>query len=252
MKKQYLILCLALIGSVPTVQSQPKTVTPVYTGPSAAGDMKRDAGDFNGAIPAYTAEITKIDADARRIVKLKSDYEKMSEFDRMNANQDEVKKIYTDWSKLYYGRAMSNLGLGKKADAIPDLDMAIGLDNTNADAYYQRALCTNNGDTKEASCVDLSRASSMGHEKAKVAFDDNFCWNTAMQHYKEGCSKLSLRKYADAVVPRNRWRFGSPPIRDAAAIRFAFGGRVGSGSLPASARLRQPRRSRSTRTSRAK
>ena len=182
------------------MQSQPKTVTPVYTGPSAAGDMKRDAGDFNGAIPAYTAEITKIDADARRIVKLKSDYEKMSEFDRMNANQDEVKKIYTDWSKLYYGRAMSNLGLGKKADAIPDLDMAIGLDNTNADAYYQRALCTNNGDTKEASCVDLSRASSMGHEKAKVAFDDNFCWNTAMQHYKEGCSKLSLRKYADAVA----------------------------------------------------
>lgn len=161
--------------------------------------MKRDKGDFSGAITDYTAEITKIDAEARRIVKLKADYEKMSEFDRMNANQDEVKKNYTDWAKLYYGRAAANIGLGKKADAVPDLDLAIGLDNTNSDAFYQRAMCTNTGDTKEAACVDMSRASALGHEKAKVAFDDNFCWNTALQHFKEGNSKLTLRKYQDAV-----------------------------------------------------
>lgn len=201
MKKQYFILCLTLFGLATFASAQPKqTPAPVYSGPSAAGDMKRDKGDFAGAITDYTTEITKIDAEARRITKLKADFEKMSEFDKMNANQEEVKKNYTDWSKLYYGRAMANIGLGKKADAVPDLDVAIGLDNSNAEAYYQRGLCTNNGKTKEQSCIDMSRASALGHEKATIAFGDNFCWNTALQHYKEGCSKLSLRKYAEAVA----------------------------------------------------
>jgi tetratricopeptide (TPR) repeat protein len=200
MKKAYSVICALLILAGTALNAQPKpATTPVYTGLSAAGDAKRDKGDFTGAIAAYDVEIAKIDAEAKRIVKLKADYEKMSEFDKMNTNQDEVKKNYTDWSKLYYGRAMANIGLAKKADALPDLNTAIGLDNTNPDAYYQRAMCTNSGDTKEASCIDLSRASSMGHEKAKVAFDDNFCWNTAMQHYKEGCSKLAVRKWQEAI-----------------------------------------------------
>ena len=202
MKKQYFILCLALFGITlfATAQSTPAPAPVTYSGPSAAGDMKRDKGDFAGAIVEYDKEINKIDAEARRVVKLKADYEKMSEFDKMSANQDEVKKNYTDWAKLYYGRAMANIGLAKKPAAIPDLDVAIGLDNTMGDAYYQRAMCTkDNAATKEQSCVDLSRAVSLGHEQARVAFDDNFCWNTALQHYREGSSKLSLRKYQDAV-----------------------------------------------------
>lgn len=201
MKKQYFILCLAMFGLTTFAIAQPKNPnqTPVYSGPSAAGDMKRDKGDFTGAIADYTTEINKIDADARRIVKLKADYEKMSEFDKMSANQDEIKKNYSDWAKLYYGRGMANFGLAKKADAIPDFDMAIGLDNMSADALYHRALCTNVGNTQEQACVDLSRAMALGHEKAQVAFDDNFCWNTALQHYKEGCSKLTVRKYQEAV-----------------------------------------------------
>lgn len=206
MKKAYSVICALMIVAVSAMTAQTKTATaaPVYTGPSAAGDAKRDKGDFNGAIAAYDLEIVKIDAEAKRIVKLKTDYEKMSEFEKMNTNQDEVKKNYTDWSKLYYGRAMANIGLGKKPEAIPDLNTAIGLDNTNADAFYQRAMCTNSGDTKEASCIDLSRASAMGHEKAKGAFDDNFCWNTALQHYKEGCSKLAVRKWQDAINELDR------------------------------------------------
>lgn len=200
MKKQYLVLFVAFFSLGLVLNAQPKTNPVIATGPSAAGDMKRDKGDFTGAIANYTAEITKIDVEARRIVKLKVDFEGMSEFDRMNTNQDEVKKNYTDWAKLYYGRAMANIGLAKKADGVPDLDVAIGLDNSNADAYYQRAMCTNVGTTKEAACVDMSRASALGHEKAKIAFDDNFCWNTALQHYKEGTSKLALRKYKEAVA----------------------------------------------------
>ncbi|HEU4718385.1 MAG TPA: hypothetical protein VFU15_11150, partial [Bacteroidia bacterium] len=125
MLKKYILIAsvaftCALNAQTPTVYpgmpqktTDPKQQKPVYSGPSAAGDMKRDNGDFAGAIVEYNKEITKIDADAQRIAKLKTDYEKMSEFDRMNQNQDEATKNYPDWAKLYYGRAMANIGLGK-------------------------------------------------------------------------------------------------------------------------------------------
>ncbi|MBI3512024.1 MAG: tetratricopeptide repeat protein [Bacteroidetes bacterium] len=203
MLKHYLLITLLSCGVFFSVSAQTatsKTVTPVYSGPSANGDMKRDKGDFAGAVKDYTTEITKIDADAQRICKLKSDYEKMSEFDKMNANQDEVKKNYPDWAKLYFGRAMANISLGKKADAKPDLDVAIGLDGTMSDAYYQRALITNTKDNKDQACEDMSKAASLGNEKARTAFTDNFCWNSAMQHYKEGCSDVTLHKFDEAIA----------------------------------------------------
>ncbi len=202
MYKRYVLLFTVVCGFAfaTSVSAQtPSKQQPVYSGPSAAGDMKRDKGDFAGAITDYNLEISRIDADAQRISKLKADYVKMSEFDKMNANQDEVKKTYTDWSKLYYGRAMANISLGKKMDAKPDLDMAISLDDRMADAYYQRALIINTKETKDAACIDMSRAASLGSEKAQIAYDDNFCWNSAMQHYKEGSSKVMLRKYDEAV-----------------------------------------------------
>lgn len=208
MYKQYFLIAATVFGMsvISSAQTAAKTDTKtavVYSGPSAAGDQLRDKGDFAGAINAYNLEITKIDAEARRITKLKQDYEKMSEFDKMSSNQDEIKKTYPDWAKLYYGRAMGNIGLAKKADAKPDLDMAIGLDDKLADAYYQRALIIKSKETMDAACQDISRAVSLGSEKAKIAYDDNFCWNTAAQHYKEGASKVTLRKYDEAVNELN-------------------------------------------------
>lgn len=204
MYRHYLLILAAAFGFaiISPAQTTVKSGTdkaPVYSGPSAAGDQLRDKGDFNGAIEAYNLEINKIDADARRIAKNKAAYDKMSEFEKMNQNQDEISKSYTDWAKLYYGRAMANIGLVKKTEAKPDLDLAILLDNSMADAYYQRALVIKSKETMDAACQDMARAVTLGSEKARVAFDDNFCWNTALQHYKEGVSKITLRKYDEAV-----------------------------------------------------
>ncbi|HLG03159.1 MAG TPA: hypothetical protein VI731_06165, partial [Bacteroidia bacterium] len=106
---------------------------PIAAGLSASGDTKRSNGDFTGAIVDYDKAITKIDADARRIAKLKADYEKMTEFEKMSSNQDEATGSYREWASLYYGRAMAKIGLGKKADARSDLDMTVALDKTFAD-----------------------------------------------------------------------------------------------------------------------
>ncbi|HTL80194.1 MAG TPA: tetratricopeptide repeat protein [Bacteroidia bacterium] len=204
MLKHYILTAALVIGTFYCANAQTtaatKTVTPVYSGLSADGDMKRDKMDYVGAVDSYTAQINTIGIEAQRICKLKTDYLKMSEFDRMNANTDEVNKQYTDWAKLYYGRAMANIALGKKPDAKADLDMAVGLDNTMADAYYQRALLMNTKDTKDEACEDMSKAAALGSDKAKIAFDDNFCWNSAMQHFKNGSSNVTLKKYDEAIV----------------------------------------------------
>jgi tetratricopeptide (TPR) repeat protein len=205
MNKRYLFLITVFAGLNLCVAAQtaPSKTTVTYSGPSAAGDAKRDAGDFRGAIVEYTNEINKIDAEAQRVVKVKTDYAKMSEFDKMNQNQEEIKKNYTDWAKLYYGRAISNINLMNKPVAKPDLDIAIGLDNSNADAYYQRALLINSKENRDNACRDLTRAMALGSEKAKLAHEENFCWNAAQVHYKEGASRVTTRKYEEAITELN-------------------------------------------------
>lgn len=199
--KKYMILMVAAITMTTVIVAQPKnTPPPIAPGLAANGDLKRQNGNFNGALADYNTEIAKIDAEAKRIVKLKADYVKMSEFEKMNQNQDEIKRSYIDWARLYYGRAMANIGLGKKADAPADLTMAIALDERMADAYYQRALLNAGPQNRDAACTDIAKAMSLGHEKAKVAYDDNFCWNQALVYFKEGNSNLTLRKYDDAIA----------------------------------------------------
>ena len=90
------VLGLAVTAPAQTTANTDPTPATVYSGLSTAGDQLRDKGDFTGAINAYNLEINQIDAEARRISKLKADYEKMSEFDKMSANQDEIKKSYSD------------------------------------------------------------------------------------------------------------------------------------------------------------
>lgn len=205
MNIRYALSVLVCASLALGLSAQPSKAKPaaasatVFTGPSAAGDAKREKGDFTGAVSAYNLEITKVDAEARALVKLRQDYVKMSEYEKALQDQSKITASKNDWAKLYYGRAMANIGLGKKADAKPDLDLAIGLDANFADAYYQRAMITNTPDNKDNACMDISRASSLGSEKAKVAFDDNFCWNQATTHVKNGESSLRMKKYDEAL-----------------------------------------------------
>ena len=205
MYKHYLIILTLFLsmGFMASAQIKSDKVPVVYTGPSADGDAKRDKGDLEGAIVSYTSEIKKIEVEVNRIVKLKDAYKKMSEFDKMNQNQDEVKKNYNSWSKLYYGRAIANIKLSKKEGVQADLDCAIVLDNSMADAYFQRALLVNTKENKENACIDMSRAAALGSEVAKMAFDNNFCWTLAQLHFKDATSNVMIRKFDEAIVDLN-------------------------------------------------
>ncbi|MCU0432794.1 MAG: tetratricopeptide repeat protein [Bacteroidia bacterium] len=199
-----LLLCATLftqLAAQPAKSTKGTTAATknTYTGPSAAGDEKLDKGDFSGALAAYGPEIAKIDAEAKSLVKLRMDYVKMSEYEKALQDASQINSAKTDWAKLYYGRAMANAGLGKKGESKPDLDIAIALDPGMADAYYQRAMLNTSAENRDNACMDISRAASMGHVKAKSAFDDNFCWNQANIHVKNGESSLRMRKYDEAL-----------------------------------------------------
>lgn len=199
-----LLLCATLFTQVIAQPAKPKpgaatTAKNTYTGLSATGDEKRDKGDFSGALVAYGTEIARIDAEVKSLVKLRMDYVKMSEYEKALQDQSQITAPKTDWAKLYYGRAMSNLGLGNKGEVKGDLDIAIALDPGMADAYYQRGMLNTSADNRDNACMDISRAASMGHAKAKAAFDDNFCWNQANIHAKNGESSLRMRKYEEAL-----------------------------------------------------
>lgn len=156
-------------------------------------------GDFAGAVTEYTKEIDKIDAEVQTLIKKRAEYEKMSEYERALVDGGQLMEPKADWSKLYFGRGKSYSGLTRKADAVKDFSTAIALDPKNGEAYYERALLINTSDNKENACIDISTAASLGVEKAKILFDDNFCWNIAMQHYKEGASNVMFRKYEEAI-----------------------------------------------------
>lgn len=167
---------------------------------SATADDKYKKGDFAGALKEYDALVGKIDADAQALIKKRDDYAKMSEFEK--ASMSDASAMLEDkkeWGNLYYGRAMSNLGLGKKNDASVknDLTYATTLDKTNADAFYQLALLP--GMDKDESCADIAKAMTLGSDKAKIAYDDHFCWNQALTHYKEGASEVTLRHFDNAL-----------------------------------------------------
>lgn len=156
-------------------------------------------GDFAGAVTEYTKEIDKIDAEVQTLIRKRAEYEKMSEYERALVDGGQLLEPKPEWAKLYHGRGKSYSGLTRKADAVKDFTVSIALDPKNGEAYYERALLTNTTDNKENACIDISTAASLGVEKAKILFDDNFCWNIAQQHYKEGASMVMLRDYENAI-----------------------------------------------------
>ncbi|TND03693.1 MAG: hypothetical protein FD123_3905 [Bacteroidetes bacterium] len=186
MIKRYFLSTLAL-GFVLALSAQ------------STAEEKLKKGDFNGALADFTTQIDKFDAEAQSLVKKRAEYEKMNEYERALVDGAQLLESKSDWAKLYFGRGQAHNGLIHKADAIKDFSMAIALDPKMGDAYYERAVLTATPDNKENACVDMATASSLGNEKAQVLFDDNFCWNLALQHYKEGASKVMLRDYENGL-----------------------------------------------------
>lgn len=74
----------------------------------------------------------------------------------------------------YYHRALASQNLRDFRAAVMDYSKAIYLDNNNANAYYGRGMCFHEMGRKNDSCIDFSKASGLGNNDAATAMM-NFC-----------------------------------------------------------------------------
>ncbi|MEW6470098.1 MAG: tetratricopeptide repeat protein [Bacteroidota bacterium] len=168
-----------------------------------SGKQKYDAKNYQGAMQDFSALINKNDAQTKSYLKKKADYDKLTEYEKALIESAELLTDRPDLAKPYYYRGMCYLGLGNKTNASKDFDMAISILPKYADAMYERASLKMQEGKKDEACIEMRAAADLGSEKAKDAFEDNFCWSASMNYVKEGTTKLNLAQYDAAIIDFN-------------------------------------------------
>lgn len=74
-----------------------------------------------------------------------------------------------DSSAIYYKKGMTELKAYNYKEAIVFFDSVIKFKPDMSSAYYYRAICKCNSDLKAEGCLDLKKASELGHYVEKVA-----------------------------------------------------------------------------------
>ena len=166
----------------------------------ANAEKKLKANDYHGALADYNAYIKINENDAAVFLKKREQYSKMTTYEIALADNGRVLEPKVEYALAFYGKAMCEKGLEEKADALKDIETAICLDWKMGEAYYERALLKYTKEQKDEQCIDLRMGADMGCEKAKIAYEDNFCWNNSLNHYKEGVTKYNIRNFDAAIV----------------------------------------------------
>ena len=186
-----------------SAQTAPKTTAPLEDPLMKSGKQKYDAKNFQGAMQDFNSLINKNDAETKKYLKKRLDYEKLTEYEKALIESAELLTERADLAKPYYYRAMCYLGLGNKPDATKDLDIALSIVPKYSDALFERATLKMETGNKDDACIDMRAAADMGSEKAKDAFENNFCWSNSMNYVKEGTTKMNLAQYDAAIVDFN-------------------------------------------------
>ena len=103
-------------------------------------------------------------------------------------------------SKKLYKIAIKKANQTKYTEAIGNLDLAIKIDSTYAEAYYLRAkLSVELGKNLDEICNDLSKAAQYGHSESKIAYEQ-YCkvipedeFNSLLQEFNTYIEKYPNR-----------------------------------------------------------
>jgi tetratricopeptide (TPR) repeat protein len=167
---------------------------------TTSGDKKRKAEDFSGAQADYTSSITINQKAAEEYIKKTEKHSKMTAYEIALADDGRAPEPKIDWALPYYGRGMCENALNQKAEALKDFETALALHPKMGEAYYERAMLKYSKDDKDHQCMDLRMSADCGYDKGRIAYEDNFCWNNSLSHYKEGITKLNIKSFDEALV----------------------------------------------------
>lgn len=164
-----------------------------------SGIQKFDAKNYQGALQDFSGAITKFKAEEDKYLKSRVEYDKLSDYQKAMVENNDLFEARTDLAIPYYYRAVCQLNLQNKAEAMKDLDKALVLDSKYTLAIYQRGkLKIENGD-KENGCIEIRLAADLGSEAAKELYEENFCWNASFNYAKQGTTNFTLGKYDEAI-----------------------------------------------------
>jgi tetratricopeptide (TPR) repeat protein len=165
-----------------------------------SGDKKYKEKDFPAALADYTAAVKLNESAVLDYLAKNEKYSKMTTYEIALADNGRAPEPKTDWALPYFGKGLCEKELSNKPEALKDFETVIGLDPKFKEAYYERAFLKYSNDDKDSRCMDLRKAADMGYDKARTAYEDNFCWNNSLNHYKEGLTKLNIKNYDAALV----------------------------------------------------
>jgi tetratricopeptide (TPR) repeat protein len=77
------------------------------------------------------------------------------------------------YAEAYYKRAIASQNLKDYRNAINDLSRAIFLNNSEANYYFARGMCFLEFGRKNDACIDLSKASGLGNPEAATIMQNN-------------------------------------------------------------------------------
>jgi tetratricopeptide (TPR) repeat protein len=167
---------------------------------NARGDQKIKANDYSGALTEFTSAVKLTETATQEYLAKKAKYSKMTTYEIALAENGRGQEPQPDWAWSYYNKGLCEKEMKNTADALKDFDIAVALNPKLGEAYYERALLKYAKEDNDNRCADLRMAADLGYAKARVAYEDNFCWNNSVNHYKEGLTKLNIKNYDAALV----------------------------------------------------
>lgn len=196
MKKNLLFACSLLFAFCTSVFAQDDNALQ-----TAEGAMI--AQNYTSAENNFTKYITSISGKLPDYIKQAAIYDTTSPFQRgfkfPSFNYEHK------WAQAFCERGIERLDQKSNDSAYNDFEMAIKIDPTFAEPYYESAALKKEKGDKINSCIYLAKALALNDtmKRAKDLSALNFCFMCAADDYKNAKVKVELKEYKEGLALLN-------------------------------------------------
>lgn len=123
-----------------------------------------NAGDYQGAIEAYTQAIRLDPNDAASYNNRGTSYFNLRQYEQARMDYAAAIAVNPDYALAYYNRGNVNYVLENDEDAVDDLNRAIELDPSNPEAYFVRGLANSALQNNDSALLDYNKALELNYK----------------------------------------------------------------------------------------
>lgn len=123
-----------------------------------------NAGDYQGAIEAYTQAIRLDPNDAASFNNRGTAYFNLRQYEQARTDYAAAIAINNEYALAYYNRGNVNYVLENDEDAVTDLNRAIELDPSNPEAHFVRGLAYSALQNYDSALLDYNKALELNYK----------------------------------------------------------------------------------------